>query len=206
MSDTTTVIIPAGSKVLFDKYQPRLMVYFTGMDADGLYKRFMGGCNNKASLERYLERSATSIWILQLDDEGAIAGELHLPKIESANNTYELGMSVREDMRGKGIGETMFSMAMTAVKMKQGERILITCLADNKPIQYLANKYSANITNLDIHEKEGIIKVSAEYKQEDINNIIRSNWDFIVVGWRDLIDMSRYYTGHGLLSQIGIIK
>ena len=148
-----------------DKESIRVLIanHLKKMKPEDRYLRFFSSINDNA-IDSYVERIdffSDGVFVV-FDETGLeIKAFLHASCLskKSFDIEYEIGITVDDDLRGKGIAYELFSKAMTWAKSLGCKRIYVNCLRQNKAMQKIAEKFNIETKSLDYETKEGELKM-----------------------------------------------
>ena len=76
------------------------------------------------------------------DDDGRLVGATHFARIDEI---VELGLSVDERQRGRGLAQAMFRRAMLHARNRGFRELYMHCLAENAAMMHIAHKAGMRI-------------------------------------------------------------
>jgi GNAT superfamily N-acetyltransferase len=121
--------------------RPALLAHFLALGGDDRRLRF-GSPIADPAIHAYVERMDFDRDALLgvCDDELHLFGVAHLAR---SNEHAELGVSVLEGHRGRGIGGGLFDRALKLARNWGLRTLFMHCLAENGAIRHLADKHGA---------------------------------------------------------------
>lgn len=132
-----------------NKDKPHIARHLISLDDDARDKRFFGRVRDQ-TIENYVERLDFSdkdvgyaVWGADLDIIGFT--HLHLAEVESDSITAEVGMSVSDGYRGKGVGQAMLERMISFCHQAGVKTIYMECLASNTVMKSMATKIGCSV-------------------------------------------------------------
>ncbi len=127
------------------------------LDAETRRNRF-GTAVKDEFLRQYAERTfGVGDVVFGYVENGEVRGAAELRGLDDVTSDgAEAAFSVEAGWRRNGIGEVLFQHLITAARNRNHGRLFMTCLRSNRPMQCLANKYSAVLAR-DIDEVQGLL-------------------------------------------------
>ncbi|QJR15445.1 GNAT family N-acetyltransferase [Usitatibacter palustris] len=118
--------------------RPALRRHFLALGHDDRRLRFGSALQDGAILD-YIDRidfERDEVFGVR-DDELELLGVVH---VAFATGSAELGLSVTQGQRGKGIGGALFERAIVRLRNLGVESVFVHCLAENQAMLHLAKK------------------------------------------------------------------
>ncbi len=147
-SQQAAVRTPAFVRELTSNDRERLRTHFLALGADDRLLRF-GQAVPDHVIENYvrtLDFSRDTVFgVFSHELELIGVGHLAYLPIEDGKRTAELGVSVLERSRGKGIGTKLFERAATRSRNTHVSQLYMHCLSRNATMMYIAKKAGMKI-------------------------------------------------------------
>jgi RimJ/RimL family protein N-acetyltransferase len=123
----------------------QILDHLFALNEDDRRLRFFSNITN-VGIESYVERIRWNGDVCFGCFSGAnLVAFVHLGKVDS--DQYELGMSVSDEYKGKGLGVDLMKRIITWCKASGVTKLVMECLRDNKPMQTIAKKLGMRIVN-----------------------------------------------------------
>ena len=127
-------------KLIHESDKRKILKHFLKLNEGDRYLRFGFHAHDEA-IEKYLsgafdEYGNKNMWFICLDEDKVI-GTVHVSIVQ---DTAEMGFTVTESKRGKGLGQDLFMRGATWATSKGVSRIITQCLSQNKVMQHIAKK------------------------------------------------------------------
>jgi GNAT superfamily N-acetyltransferase len=136
--------------------RPALIEHFLALGPEDVRLRF-GSHMRAEAITSYVERiDFEHDAVFGVYDEAlAVVGAAH---VAFADDTAELGVSVLDGHRGKGIGSALVDRAAAHARNRFYHRMFMHCLAENSAMMHIARKAGMAIC-VDTGEAEGFVKL-----------------------------------------------
>lgn len=123
--------------------RPSLVAHFLSLAPEDRRLRF-GSAIGDEVVREYLARLdfERDAFFAVTDSEFAIAGVVH---VACTDRTAELGVSVIEGARGRGIGNALFARAVIHLRNRGVRTVHMHCLSENGAMMHLARKNGMRI-------------------------------------------------------------
>jgi RimJ/RimL family protein N-acetyltransferase len=147
-------------KLVKESDKNRILKHFIKLNKDDRYMRFGFHASDEA-IETYLSGAYEAyghqnMWFISVDDDNVV-GTVH---VNILNGIAELGFTVSEEFRGRGLGQDLFMRGATWAMMKGAKTIYTQCLSQNETMQHIAKKNGMTVVTIDAGEKEATIKAT----------------------------------------------
>lgn len=144
-------------KLKSDLDRELLVKHLTSMPKEDKYLRF-GYAISDEQIAKYVERSfdfdhEISQWFGIFSDEDELIATIHVIMVTSKK--AEMGCSVDQNHRKKGIGQILFDRGLIWARAHGAKTIYMQCLSQNVAIQKIAKKNGMLVATLGYDEKEG---------------------------------------------------
>lgn len=111
------------------------------------------------SIDDYLNKSIIGLgfknqWFVA-EEAGKIVGTCHA-NIYDGGKTAELGITVSESYRNRGLGSQLFERGTTWVRGRGAKDMYMYCLAENRAIQKIARNHNMLVHSEDYNEKTAL--------------------------------------------------
>jgi GNAT superfamily N-acetyltransferase len=114
------------------------------LDAESRRNRF-GGAVSDEYVREYVERSFPHAIIHGFFVKGALRGAAELQPLSSPHEA-EAAISIEQPWQGHGIGSALLACTLLSARNRSIKHLRMACLADNRRMQDLARKFSAEIS------------------------------------------------------------
>ena len=124
--------------------RPALLAHFVALSPEDRRLRF-GAAIREEGLEAYVERidfARDGVFAVQ-DDELRIVAAVHIAVGDGG--PAELGLSVAEGWRGKGLGDALLRRAVVWLRNRGVHGVYVHCLSENGAMMHLARKNGMRI-------------------------------------------------------------
>jgi len=159
-----------------------ILLHLTSLTDESKRLRF-GYVPSDTAIINYVKNSTSShgsLWYGYMVDGGCI-GAMH---ISIMGDTAELGISITESHRGKGLSSALFDRALVYLKAMRIKNISLQCLNENAIVIHLAKKHGLSIKSIGGGEKEatGSIELNDPLiaRLQDANSDFWSLVDFYI--------------------------
>jgi GNAT superfamily N-acetyltransferase len=129
--------------VLNESARPALRAHFIALAAEDRRLRF--GCSvNDAFVERYVDQidfTLDAVFGVNAGS-GSVEGVAHLAMDKKHT---ELGVSVLQPYRGRGIGTALVSRAAVHARNRKIEVLFMQCLSENRPVMRIARSLGMRV-------------------------------------------------------------
>lgn len=151
-------------KLSSDLQRQEVINHLLSLDRDDLRLRF-GYTPTDSIIEKYVNESWCNnedrwFGIYHKDYEGLV-GTLHAAQMN--DDIAEFGFTVDKQLRGQGLGDTLFKRAYTWAKSRGIKKVFMHCLSENKAIQHIAKKNDMNVIRLNGGEAEADLVLPIDY-------------------------------------------
>ena len=128
---------------LREAQRPALAEHFLALGADDRRLRF-GSTLSDDSVRAYVEgiNFRRDELFAVTDDDLQLLGVVH---VAFTNDTAELGLSVLQQARGLGIGNTLFERAVMRLRNRGASSVFVHCLSENQAMMHLARKHGMRL-------------------------------------------------------------
>jgi GNAT superfamily N-acetyltransferase len=114
------------------------------------------------SIEEYINKSIIGLgfknqWFI-VEDFGKIVGTCHA-NIYEGGKTAELGITVSQAYRNRGLGSQLFERGTTWSRSRGASDMYMYCLAENRAIQKIARNHNMIVHSEDYNEKTALAKL-----------------------------------------------
>ncbi len=136
----------AAIRKLFAAQEPLFRDHLLRLDTASRHDRFLSAVSDGFLIEyaqRCFDSHALVLGFLQGDAVRA-AGELHVSETEM-EKIGEVGFSVEQDFRGKGIGSAMLRRLIVSARNRGLRHLRMNCHAQNLAMQAIARKFKAEL-------------------------------------------------------------
>ena len=129
---------------LADTDRWRLRPHFKALNSADRHLRF-GATLNDSAVDRYVD-------LIDFDSDAVfgVAGEdgdlIAVAHVAPVGEGAELGLSVHEAARSKGLGDALFGQAVAWARNRFLQRIFMHCLRENRAILHLARKHGMSVS------------------------------------------------------------
>lgn len=129
---------------LIDSDRWRLRPHFKMLDPQDRHMRF-GAALNDSAVDRYVDHiDFDTDAVLGVADAGdRLVAVAHVAPVGEG---AELGLSVHEAARGKGLGGALFEQSVNWARNRYLQRIFMHCLRENRAILHLARRHCMSIS------------------------------------------------------------
>jgi ribosomal protein S18 acetylase RimI-like enzyme len=135
--------MPHHVHLLSERHRPDLFAHLLLLDPEDRHLRF-GTAIADPGIQSYVDAidfTHSDVFAV-FDDKVRIVGAVHLAY---ANDEGELGLSVLNDARDRGIGSSLFERATVHLSNRFVRRVFMHCLRENQVILHLARKNGMRI-------------------------------------------------------------
>ncbi|MCX8195879.1 MAG: GNAT family N-acetyltransferase [Acidilobaceae archaeon] len=119
-----------------------LLSFYESLDPESLYRRFHGAVKDLEEYVESLKRSRAFVAIAEVGGEIVGAGEA----VPVGGGAVEVGVAVRKDMRGKGLGTAMARGLLGLCRERGFWRFVAYTDASNLPALRIARKFGASVS------------------------------------------------------------
>jgi GNAT superfamily N-acetyltransferase len=126
-----------------DYFRPALKAHFARLSTEDLYLRFGQHCAGER-LDAYIEgiEFSRALVLGVFDEELELVGVAHL---DSHREVWELGLSVLESWRRRGVGAALLRRAMQEARRANADFLQVHCLSVNHALMRLVSKVGAEV-------------------------------------------------------------
>lgn len=151
-------------KLSLDLQRQEVIKHLLSLDREDLRLRF-GYTPTDAIVEKYV----TDTWnkdghrwfgIYHPDYDGVVA-TIHVAQME--DDAAEFGFTVLKELRGHGLGDTLFKRGALWAKARCIKHVFMHCLSENKAVQHIARKNDMKVVSLGGGESEADVTLPTDY-------------------------------------------
>ena len=162
-------------KLMKESDKKKILKHFLKLNTKDRYLRF-GFHATDEIIEKYLDRAfdgygIDNMWFISLDLD-KVVGTVHVALLK---DRAELGFTVSEDYRGRGLGQDLFLRGATWAMLKGRKIIYTQCLSENDVMQHIAKKNGMTIVTIDAGEKEATLKATKGVMESYFQDAIFDN-------------------------------
>lgn len=138
---------------LEDRHRPFILAHLLSLDSESRRLRFSYPLGD-AGLAKYVDKidfGKDSLFGI-VGQEDALVGVVHLAMlnpdaVEGQSKAAELGLSLRSEARGHGLGTLLFKRALRRAQNENIDRLFIYTLQDNDAMLAIARKLNMKVSN-----------------------------------------------------------
>lgn len=174
-------------RALASLHRPRMLEHLLALSATDRYLRF-GHAATDAQIERYIDSidfdrdEVFGVFSRRLELQ-AMAHLAYLAPSEEQPRSAEFGVSVAEDVRGRGFGARLFDHAMLQARNHHVDTLIVQALSENTAMLRIARQAGAQIERHGT-ESEAVVKLPPQDMTSKVEAAWREGMAEIDYGWK----------------------